>query len=105
MEREEEDIVFIDIKDSIKDNEENNLKQRKINTLQTENNNLKYQIEDLRSELQRVKDPQMDLFGIQDLQLDFEHIQKQNKNLDGILKQASSAMSVQNQDIKFQKKQ
>ena len=34
----EEDIVFIDIKDSIKDNEENNLKQRKINTLQNENN-------------------------------------------------------------------
>jgi predicted nucleic acid-binding Zn-ribbon protein len=58
----EEDIVFIDIKDSIKDNEENNLKQRKINTLQIENNTLKYQIEDLQSELQRVKDPQMDLF-------------------------------------------
>ena len=62
MDKDEEDIVFIDIKDSIKENEENNLKQRKINTLQIENNTLKYQIEDLQSELQRVKDPQMDLF-------------------------------------------
>lgn len=62
MDKGEEDIVFIDIKDSIKDNEENNLKQRKINTLQNENNTLKYQIKDLQSELQRVKEPQMDLF-------------------------------------------
>lgn len=61
MER-EEDIVFIDITENNKSESENNIKQRKIKKLEFENNNLRYQLEDLRSELQRSNTVEPDLF-------------------------------------------
>lgn len=68
MDKEEKDIVFIDIKDS----EETILKQRKIKILENENNSLKSQIVELKKELEKSKEPQLDLFD--ELALGFTEI-------------------------------
>ena len=58
MDKEEKDIVFIDIKD----NEETILKQRKIKKLEAENNILKSQIINLKKEIEKSKETELDLF-------------------------------------------